>query len=363
MMSRTLSRYFALQFLKTVLGVFGSVVFLVFLIDFVETTRRMSDYPEATTGLIAQITLFRVPQLTELVLPFAVLVGAMSTFSALSRKLELVVARAAGVSAWQFVRPSIFVAIGVGVVAVTLYNPMSAALRERSMELESMFVKRGGEVHQTTGSGMWLRQRSDEAQAIINAQRARERGLELVGVTVFVFDLQGRFTERVEAAEARLERGYWTLTKGQRFVPDFIPQPFDSLIMPTNLTQEQVQERIVPPETISFWHLPDFIDMTQRAGLPASRYEMQYHVLLARPMLLVAMVLIAAAVSLRFVRMGGVGPALLGGVIAGFLLYVAGDLTEDMGRAGLLRPVVAAWLPPVLGALGGLWVLMYQEDG
>ena len=49
-------------------------------------------------------------------MPFAVLVGAMSCYLALSRRLELVVARAAGVSAWQFVAPSMVAAFLFGVV-------------------------------------------------------------------------------------------------------------------------------------------------------------------------------------------------------------------------------------------------------
>ena len=57
-------------------------------------------------------------------------------------------------------------------------------------------------------------------------------------------------------------------------------------------------------------------------GLAASAYRLQYQKLLARPFLLAAMVLLAAAFSLRFFRFGGVQKMVLGGVASGFLLYV-----------------------------------------
>ena len=63
-----------------------------------------------------------------------------------------------------------------------------------------------------------------------------------------------------------------------------------------------------------FWQLPYFIDMAERAGLTASGYRLQYQKLLARPFMLAAMVLLAAAFSLRFFRMGGVQKMVLGGV-------------------------------------------------
>jgi lipopolysaccharide export system permease protein len=73
--------------------------------------------------------------------------------------------------------------------------------------------------------------------------------------------------------------------------------------------------------------------------------------------------MLASSVSLRFFRLGGVQKMVLSGVGAGFLLYVVQKLTEDLSKADLLNPIVAAWLPVCLGGLTGLLALLYQEDG
>ena len=91
----------------SVVGSFLGVVVLAAMIDYVELMRRGADWPNATPWLLAKISMFRVPQLTERIMPFSVLVGTMSCYLKLSRRLELVIARAAGVSAWQFVAPAI----------------------------------------------------------------------------------------------------------------------------------------------------------------------------------------------------------------------------------------------------------------
>ena len=131
----------------------------------------------------------------------------------------------------------------------------------------------------------------------------------------------------------------------------------------TNLTTEQVRETFSTPETVPFWQLPYFIDMAERAGLRATGYRLQYQKLLARPFMLAAMVLLAAAFSLRFFRFGGVQKMVLGGIASGFLLYVMSKLTDDLSNAELLPPIVAAWMPVVVGAMTGFVVLLYQEDG
>ena len=97
--------------------------------------------------------------------------------------------------------------------------------------------------------------------------------------------------------------------------------------------------------------------------MDATRYRLQYDVLWARPVLFVAMVLVAATVSLRFFRVGGVGKLVLGGVAAGFALYVIRQVMEGLGASGLVAAPVAAWFPAVVGSLLGTLTLLYQEDG
>jgi lipopolysaccharide export system permease protein len=114
---------------------------------------------------------------------------------------------------------------------------------------------------------------------------------------------------------------------------------------------------------VPFWDLPGTIHRTERAGLDATPYRLRYEVLLARPLLFIAMVFVAASVSLRFFRFGGIAKMALGGVAAGFMLYVATELMEDLGASGLVGPTVAAWFPAIVGSLLGTLALLHQEDG
>src|SRR6201997_5459067 len=158
----TLSRYFGMRFLTSVIGSFIGVVVLAAMIDYVELMRRGADWPNATPWLLAKISMYRVPQLTERIMPFSVLVGASSCYLTLSRRLELVVARAAGVSAWQFVAPAMIAALVFGTVATTIYNPLSAVLRERSKRLEADMLGENPSALQESSSGFWVRQKSDD---------------------------------------------------------------------------------------------------------------------------------------------------------------------------------------------------------
>jgi len=361
MIGGTLLRYFGLRFFYAVLAVLVGAMALVAMVDFLEMLRRTGDMTDVSTLLVAKITAFRLLFVTERIIPFAVLVGAMSCFLNLSRRLELVIARAAGVSAWQFVAPAMLVALLLGIAATTIYNPMSAILRERSVRLEDQLFNPGGGFQ--PGGSFWARQRSDEGQAIINAKASRQQGNELGGVSVFRFDEAGHFRDRIEAKKATLEAGYWRLEEVRLYSSEAPAAEFETYRLKTTLTPAQVRESFATPETVPFWELSSYIQLAESAGLAAAAYRLQYYQLLVQPFYFVSMVLLAAAVSLRFFRFGGVQKMVLGGIIGGFFLYVLAKVTGDMSKAGLMPPFAAAGLPALLGGVTGVMTLLYQEDG
>jgi lipopolysaccharide export system permease protein len=363
MMTNTLGRYFAGRFVVSALGVFASLFLLLVLVDYIEMVRRTSGLAQASAVTVAETSLFHVPQLLEKMMPFCILIGAMTCYLALSRRLELVVARAAGVSAWQFVSPALASALVLGILATTIYNPISANLRELSKRMEADLFSSapGGGIQDA--AGFWINQVNSDGQAIINAARSEQQGVRLTGLTVFRFDNDAQFKERIEAKEATLEEGHWRFKSVRRYTLDGPPVDEDSFLLNTTLTQAQVRNSFSTPETVSFWQLPAYIRSSESSGFATAGYRLQYQKLLAQPFLLAAMVMVAAAVSLRFFRFGGVQKMVLSGVGAGFLLYVLSKVTEDLSKAELMHPIASAWLPVCVGGLTGFLALLYQEDG
>jgi lipopolysaccharide export system permease protein len=362
-MTQTLGVYFGTRFLTTFVAIFAGVFGLVMLVDYLEMMRRLGQVPNASAVLIALTSFYRVPQIVERILPFAVLIGAMSSFLSLSRRLEFVIARSAGMSAWQFTAPALIGALAIGIVATAVYNPAAAVLHEQSKRMEAELSGRVPQAANTTTTGIWLRQRGVDGQSIMSAVTSREQGVLLGTVTVFTFDHDNRFLERIEAQSAKLEPGQWRLENARVYAPGIPPRDHVSYLLSTNLTSEQVQETFSTPETVPFWELPEYIARAENAGLSASAYRLQYQKLLARPFLLAAMVMLAAAFSLRFFRFGGVQTMVLGGVASGFLIYVVSKLTDDLSKAELINPMVAAWLPATVGGVAGFIVLLHLEDG
>jgi lipopolysaccharide export system permease protein len=363
MRSMTLSRYFAMRFFVAVAGVFVGIFVLVAFVDYIDTMRKAGDFVNTPASLVMLMSIYRVPQIMERLLPFSVLIGAMTCFFGLSRRMELVVARGAGMSVWQIIAPAMLLAMVIGTVGTLVYNPISASLREASKRIEAQVYGQSQTAVESYDSGYWVRQRGTDGESILNARQSREQGLKLSIVTIFTFNAAGEFKERIEAQEAELQPGAWQLTQVRMFAPNAPPQELASYLLPTKLTREQVAESFAAPDTVGFWHLPTYIRFAEDSGFAAAGYRLQYQLLIARPFLLAAMILLAASVSLRAFRFGGVPQRILLGVAAGFSIYVLSKVTEDLSKAELLYPLLAAWLPIVAGGLSGFLVLLHEEDG
>lgn len=358
----TLALYFGRRFAMNLIAVFAASLALIFIVDLVENLRRAGGH-DVNFETVLLLSLYRVPSVSELVLPFAMLFAAMATFLLLTKSLELVVARSAGVSAWQFVAPAILVALGVGLAAIMAYNPLASELRARHQALYADTFGGSGSLLDSSSDQAWLRQRGADGSSILHARAIAEGGLSLHNVTLWTFDDGNRFNERIDAQSARLEDGHWRLADAWVYASGRDPALHRTYIVSTYLTPTQVRENLAAADAISFWSLPAHIESAERAGLPAIQYRLQYQSLLARPLLLCAMVLIAATVSMRMFRLGSVQRFVVGGIVAGFVLYVVSKLAIDLGRAGAISPFVAAWAPAIVASLVGMTVLLYQEDG
>ncbi len=351
------------------LAVLAALSGLVALFDFIELLRRSASKPDATFSLVTQIAALRVPYIAIQILPFAVLLGGIIAFWRLTRSSELVVARAAGVSAWQFLTGPMLCAAFLGAFATMAVSPLSSAMLARAEALDNTYLRTGGGPLALAGGQLWLRQSdrqlAPEGIAILHAHKVSLAGNQLAAeeVSVFRLDGQDRLLARIEATQATLAGGAWTLQDARVIRPDHLPEPPVTLRLATDLTVSRVQESFASPDTLSVWALPDFIALLERSGFSAIRHRLHFQALLALPLLAATMSLVSAGFSMRPSRRGGVAKMLGSGVAAGFALFVVSKVAEEFGQSGALPPLMAAWVPAASGLMLAIALLLHMEDG
>jgi lipopolysaccharide export system permease protein len=362
----TLSIYISRQFVGWTLAMLASLTGLVSLFDFIELLRRAATKPDATFWLLTEIASLRLPYIAMRILPFAVLLGGIVAFWRLTRSSELVVARAAGVSAWEFLAAPVTCAILLGAFATDAMSPLSSVLFGRAEQMDNTYLRTGGGPLALAGGQLWLRQ-SDrvlepQGVAIIHARGVELKGKTLSASDVSVFRLDSdRLLSRIEATKAVLTPGAWVLQEARTMDPDHAPQSAPSVSLATDLTVGRVQESFASPDTLSVWALPGFIELLDRSGFSSIRHRLHFQALLALPLLCGTMALVAAGFSMRPARRGGVARMLASGVAAGFFLFVVSRVAEEFGQSGALPVALAAWAPAASGLMMAIALLLHVE--
>jgi lipopolysaccharide export system permease protein len=381
-----IQRYIFRENLMSLLLTLGVIVLAIVLVDVVEQMRTVGSRRVIGLDTAFTLTLMKTPGLVLETLPFAMLVGSIMTFSQLSRRSEIPAIRAAGVSAWRFLGPAMVLAVIIGVLMVTLIDPLATRLNSEFEAARERLLNPNAEVATAPDAGVWLSQgdltagspalgegsvaeTNPEGQAIINARRVVGRAEALEDVTFYYF-APGRggpddreFTHRIDADRAELRSGFWQLqgVVENRAGGEVRRQP--TLALPTNLRDDTLLQRFASSKTIPFWDLPGFIRDGRNAGMEVDEYVLKLHTLLATPVFMLAMSLIGAVVCLRLARSGGLSKLIGAGALAGFVLFFATRVAAGMSGAGATPPEAAAWCPPLFALFAVLTLLAHAEDG
>ncbi len=360
-----IARRFAGSFLR-VLGVFFGVLLLI---DLIEQIRRFGN---PGIGLAEALTLaaLNVPESLYKILPLLMILSGITLFLGLAKSSELVVVRAAGRSGLRFLLSPVLTSLLIGGFAVTVLNPLVSAT---SNEYQDRVARRGlgadTAILSVSAEGLWMRQGDALGQTVIRAARIETDGTSLGDVSFHLFGADGSLQGRIEADTATLEPGQWRLSGAKRWDlatdnPEMAAETvMVPLTLPTDLTTEKLIEYLGSPATVGFWDMPSEAQALEKAGFSAISYRLGYQMELALPLLLAAMVLVAAGFTMRHARFGKSGQMVLYALMGGFFIFFLRNFAQVLGENGQIPILVAAWSPPVAAALLAVSLLLHLEDG
>jgi len=359
MISR-LNKYIFIQsfigFVISLTAVSASIV----LVDLVEQMRAISGIANTSIFTALGFTLLRLPSLIEQTVPIAVLVGTIITFTALSRKSEIVALRAAGFSAWQFLAPLGAMVLLVGILLVTVFRPISTQMSETYEARKSALTN----VLDTLGPNeiniSWITFPSAQGQIVLTGTKA---GPNLfANAMVLVFDSEGSdFLMRVDGRLVEKQTSQLKFTDAviAEAGKESVALPFYQLSLTNNSTISKNED----PKTLSLWQLPAAAFDAKNSGGSPEKYWLKFWELLLTPISMVAIAIFAASMMLPQDRGGSKARATIIAIVVGLAIYFLGDFAGILATSGWMPAAVAAISPPIFALAIVLSYLSYKEDG
>lgn len=365
-MTPIITKYMVKNFVLAFLGVLFILLAITSLFDLIELLRRTASRPNVNMVAVFEMTLFKLPTMVNTILPFAILISSLFVFSRLTKSHELIIVRAAGVSAWQFIAPLLVVAFVIGVLNVTLLNPMAALSFKKFEKMEEMFHMSSSSPLNMSRNGLWLKETKDNLIYTIHSGSIKQIDgvLEMQDLSIFETDTKDRFKQRIEAEKGVLKNNELILSNAWIMEAEKPVVAKDNIKIPTMLSLDKIQDNFSSPETVSFWSIPTFIEFFENTGFSSLKHRLYWHSLIASPWFLCAMVLIASSFSLSLrQRQGRIFIKTTAALASGFILFFFSKFAYALGASSTIPLSLAIWSPIAIAISLCLFALLHYEDG
>ncbi len=356
----TINRYFSQNFLFWFASIFLIVGLIISLFEMIELTKHTMRHDVALSVLL-QMAFLKLPKILDNLVPSITFFAALSCFIRLSQSQNFVIMSSFGVSRAQFLGGISLVVIALGILNISVLDPVRSALFGRLVILEEKIFQKKPYSVSFTDTGLWLRENFPEHQNIIHARHFNVVKKEFKNLMIFQFSKTGEFLRRVDAEVAKLDGQNWIM-QNVNIVSNYKQTNYKDHVESTTITMEQIQQSTAPPETISFFQMPEFIEMLEAAGLNASSYSMLWHQQIAKIGMMVGFIFLAASFCLVPTRNRSFSITIGLSVFFAFIMHFFEQIIHAYGIAQKIPLIAAAWIPPLVTFISAYWLSILLDD-
>lgn len=355
---RILDKYILKEFLGPFL--FGIAAFTAIFIG-ADTLMKIAEYV-TTYGASAvsamKLFLLAVPRIVVYTFPMAVLLGSLMCFARLSSSSELIVMRTAGQGFLRLAMPVFVTAflLSLGAVAFNEYvvpwtNNMYQLVLNREVKHNMQPAVTNHIVIRDVQNG--------KINHLLYARRYDPAKKELQNVTIQEFENEQ--VVRVENAPAAVwENGAWYMTNGVIYdlAADGVEHMvhFQQQVIPYAQTPSEIQHKQKDLDEMTIRELREQRMAYRAAHEDTAEIDMTVQQRFTLPMASFIFALIGAPLGVQKQRSSSsIGFGL--SVVIIFMYYAVMTFTGSIGKGHVIPPELAAWLPNLIAAAVGLFLI------
>ena len=361
---RILDTYVTTKFLRSAGFALLAFSCIFVLVDMVEKVDDFIDQ-DVPINIIGLYYVYFLPRILSLMVPVALLLGALSVVGKLANTNELTVMKSGSVSLYRFMVPFIIIGLIVSLAMTGFDGWIVPKINSLRVEIEREYMKKD----MVQGGRYQLFFQDSENRIVsldyydIGKQSARQ-----VSVQQFDSDDPTRLIRRVDGETMKWneDRGDWTIYDGliRTFAQDTTIavnrrekiEEFDSLyIGKLVLTPGSIVRMQQKPEEMELGDFSDYIERQRKAGSYINRLLVDYHGKIAFSF--ASLVVVFFGVPFASVkRKSGTSVQFGVSILICFTYLVGQKLSQVFGYNGAIPPLLAALLPNAIFFLAGLYV-------
>ncbi len=335
---------------------FGVSVFTTLLmINHLFLLARLVFQRGAPLGIAIELLMYRLPYFLAFSFPMAALLAVLMAISRLSDGQEITAMRTSGISLARIALSVVVAGLLVSLLTVVFNEGVVPPAEDRYRVAFAGLLDQPTPVEQQQ---VLFREQQEGIESIYYVRRFLTDAGRMEGVVVNQFE-GGRLLRVIEAPEARYVDGAWIFERGTMYLftgPTTVTTTFERLSVGLRRTPKEIGIPQKEPAEMTIRELRTYIGVLRRSRESVARYVVELQSKIAFPLSAMLFSLLAVPLGLRPHRSGtSIGLGLTIVVLVAYYILISVTLT--LGQGGRLHPVAAAWLPNVVLAVAGIWLL------
>lgn len=320
--------------------------------------KYITDYG-ASLSAVVKVFVFGLPNVIMWTFPMSMLLATLLTFGRLSSSSEITAMKSCGIGFFRIAMPAILLGFLVSIVAI-LFNEHVVPWANTAYR-NVVYYEIQGKSGAKSQDHIILKDIKDgQIQRLLYARRYDAGSQSLQSITLQEFDGAGKVSHVENAEYAEFTGKEWVMHNGMLYdISDGESEHtlrFNTQVLPINASPRQIVREQKDPEELTMKELKAQIRIMKTQYVDTSKLETELYQRITVPMASLIFALVGVPLGLQPTRnSSSAGFAM--SVIIIFFYYALMTMANAIGRSGALSPMLAVWIPNVIGLIAGLFLI------
>ena len=360
MLQSTLFRYLAKSYVAYFGLVLATVVLALLVSNIFDTLSRFKGVL-LTLSLFLELISFKLLYLSLEILPLICFISTLLFLHALVKSCELVSILNSGVSIWGILFPVSLSAICIGVIAITMINPVASTLLRNYEKIVSKLENKSHNIS-ISDLGIMVAENYHEEGRIFIVKTVDFGVKRISDITILFTDRDNNFISRIDADSGVFEGNSLVLHQSRMLSKDGVKTVDTESKIHTNLSIKHFAKSSLGPEYISFWQLPSMILTLHKAGISVVKYQIYYYKQLFKPLMMLATVLMAGCFTQVSAERKARVKLVVVGIASGFVVYVLSEICVAILTHQGMTPIFAILCSVVGIMILSIFVILHLHE-
>ena len=320
--------------------------------------KYITDYGASLSAVI-KVFIFGLPNVIMWTFPMSMLLATLLTFGRLSSSSEITAMKSCGIGFFRIATPAIILGFFVSIAAI-LFNEHVVPWANTAYR-NVVYYEIQGNTGAKSQDHIILKDIKDgQIQRLLYARRYDADSQSLQNVTLQEFNDAGKVSHVENAEYAEYEGKEWIMHNGMLYdISDGESEHtlrFNTQVLPISASPRQIVREQKNPEELTMKELKAQIRIMKTQYVDTNKLETELYQRITVPMASLIFALIGVPLGLQPTRnSSSAGFAM--SVIIIFFYYALMTMANAIGRGGALSPMLAVWIPNIVGLIAGLFLI------